>query len=200
MLQSQLKAPLSIFNPPYKALTPPIPPPPRGKEWDRDYWLGNYRKYPLWWLVRYKARQYGVNDGLPTDVRQENTAKLDVRKIVANHHTMDGDIPLDWAHITLREKADMVQELTKGYPGLAKFEDDWAAIRILKARIKNARTAYMAIAKKAEDEEADKENRWGCALQISHESFGIKYRDNDPDLADHEKVDQGKSCPILNSY
>ena len=52
----------------------------------------------------------------------------------------------------------MVQELTKVYLGLAKFKDDQAAIRILKARIKNARTVYIAIAKKVEDKEANKEN------------------------------------------
>lgn len=71
---------------------------------------------------------------------------------------MDSDIPLDWSHISLHEKLDIVQELIKVYPGLAKFKDDWAAIRILQARIKNACTAYMAIVKKAEDEEANKEN------------------------------------------
>ena len=71
---------------------------------------------------------------------------------------MEGDTLLDQAYITLREKADMVQELTKVYLGLAKFKDDQAAIRILKARIKNAYTVYMAIAKKVEDKEADKEN------------------------------------------
>ena len=54
-----------------------------------------------------------------------------------------------------------MQELTKVYLGLAKFKDNWAAIRILKARIKNARIVYMAIAKKAEDEEAGHADRRG---------------------------------------